>query len=441
MIHSYNFAKEKIADIGKVSKVHGGLVQVTGMIGGNSGEGVSFENGAHGIIMSIFPESTEIMVLDKHPLEIGTMAARTGEALSISVGDGLLTHVINPMGYVIDERRNESKNSELRPIDTSPLGIDKRVKINKFLKTGVSIVDMMVPIGEGQRELVIGNRKSGKSFFILSTVISQAKLGKICVLAMIGKRKSEIKATESLLEKEGVIDKCVIVASTPDHSAGEIFLTPYTAMTIAEYFRDLGQDTLVILDDMTNHAKHYRELSLIAGRFPGRESYPGDIFHIQSKIVERAGNFLVPKSSESKNCCEVSITCLPIAETAEADMTGYIQTNLMGMTDGHIFFDSDLFFKGIRPAVNIFLSVTRVGHQVQPAELKKVSQDVLKLLKRVGDLERFLRFGPEVTDQVKDVLDKGKAVWDFFRQNEFKSVSVETQITTVKGILGNNQIQ
>lgn len=433
MIHSFLYAKENIGDLGKVSKIHGGLVELTGMAGGFSGEGVTFEDDTHGIIMSILADTTEVMVLDKHPLKIGTIGARTGEPLGISVGDGLLTHVINPMGYVIDERRNSSKSTELRSVDVPPPGIDKRAKVSKFLKTGVSIVDMMVPIGEGQRELVIGNRKSGKSFFILSTVINQARLGKICILALIGKRKSEIRRTEQILENEGVIDRCVIVASTPDHSPGEIYLTPYTAMTVAEYFRDLGQDTLVVLDDMTNHAKHYRELSLIAGRFPGRESYPGDIFHVQSKIVERAGNFLVKDANGKVR--ETSITCLPVAESLEADLTGYVQTNLMGMTDGHIFFDSEIFFRGIRPAVNIFLSVTRVGHQTQPEELKKASQEVLTLLKRVSELERYLRFGPEVTEKVKETLDKGQEIWDFFKQNEFKAISVEEQIERVQNIL------
>ncbi len=432
MIHSFKFAGENIKDIGTVSKVRGSLVDILGLRGGVIGEGISFENGVHGRIMSIFPDSVEAMVFSKLPLKPGERAARTGEHLSISVGDGLLTHVVDPLGYVIDGRRSESDPSSLRRIDSVPIGISGRNRINKFMATGVPIVDLMVPIGEGQRELVIGNRKSGKSFFVLSTVISQAKLGKICVLALIGKRKGEIKKTEEILEKEGVIANCVIVSATPDHSPGEIFLTPYTAMSIAEYFRDQGRDTLVILDDMTTHAKYYRELSLIAGRFPGRESYPGDIFHVQSQIFERAGNFKVNTGGQEK---EVSITCLPVAETTEADLTGYIQTNLMGMTDGHIFFDSDLFFKGVRPAVNIFLSVTRVGHQTQPKELAEMSREILKLLKRVNDLERFLRFGPEVTDSVRQTLEKGRKLWEFFKQNNFRQVSIEEQIERTKEIL------
>ena len=417
MIHSFRYSKENIKDVGCVSEVRDTLVKVSGMKGGVLGEAVTFENGVHGKIISILPDEHEIIVFDRVPLEIGTPVARTGEPISISVGDGLLTHVIDPLGYVIDERREESKRPESKPVDVLPKGIHERKKVNKFLETGVSIVDFMVPVGEGQRELVIGDRKSGKSFFLLQTVITQAKAGKICILGLIGKRKSEIRSTEEILEKAGVIDKCVIVASASYHSAGEIFLTPYTAMTVAEYFRDHGKDTLVILDDMTTHAKYYRELSLLAGRFPGRESYPGDIFHVQSQIIERAGNFIYDGR-------EVSVTLLPVAETIEADLTGYVQTNLMSMTDGHIFFDSNMFLKGIRPAVNIFLSVTRVGRQTQPRSLKEKSSEILKILKKKESLERFLKFGPEITPEVKKVISKGERIWNFFKQNTFASTPI-----------------
>lgn len=428
MIHSFKYASENVKDIGKVSAVKGTLVSIAGFKSGTIGEGITFENGVHGRIMTISPNSCETIVFDRHPLPIGELAARTGEPINVSVGDGLLTHVIDPLGHVIDERREESERPESRVVDHKPVGIYGRRKINKFLNTGVSIVDLMVPIGEGQRELVIGDRKSGKSFFLLSTVISQAKAGKICVIGLIGKEKNEIRATEEILENEGVIGRCVLVASASHDSAGEVFLTPYTAMTVAEYFRDQGLDTVVVLDDMTTHAKYYREMSLLAGRFPGRESYPGDIFHIQSQIVERAGNFSVDGK-------QVSITLLPVAETLEADLTGYIQTNLMSMTDGHIFFDSNLFFKGLRPAVNIFLSVTRVGRQTQPEELKSISSDILKILKKKESLERFLKFGPEVTDEVKKVIAKGDAIWEFFNQDSLHGVAMNVQKETAKDIL------
>lgn len=428
MIHSFDFASKNVKDVGKVTAVNATLVKIEGFAGGVIGEGISFETGVHGRIISIHLDTCEAVVFSNEPVKVGSLAARTGEPLSISVGGGLLTHVITPLGYVIDERRQISKPPESREIDVKPQGIATRKKVSKFLLTGVPIVDLMVPVGEGQRELVIGNRKCGKTFFILSTLITQARLGKICVLGLIAKKKAEVKKIERILEEEKVIGNCVIVASFASDSPGEVYLTPYSAMTVAEYFRDQGKDVLVTLDDMTTHAKYYRERSLLAGMFPGRESYPGDIFHIQSKLLERAGNFIVGDKT-------VSITCLPVAETLEADLTGYIQTNLMSMTDGHIFFDSDLFFRGIRPAVNIFLSVTRVGHQTQPKALKELSQQVLRLLKKMQEFERFLRFGPEVTDTVKETMNRGEKIWKFFKKDSFKAISQEEQVAEVKKIL------
>ncbi len=421
MIHSYDFSAKKIGDIGKVFEIKGSLVKTDDLKNSVIGEVVAFENDVHGIVSAVLENGCEIMVLSQIPTYVGAKVARTGQLLSITVGDGLLTHVVDPLGHVIDERRQVSKNPESRFVMQEPLGISSRKKVNKFLTTGVTVVDLMTPLGEGQRELIIGDRKSGKSFFALQTVVNQARLGKICILGLIGKRKEEIKRIEQTLEKEKVIDKCIIVASSSSDSAGEVYLTPYTAMTIAEYFRDQGTDTLVILDDMTTHAKYYREISLLAGRFPGRESYPGDVFYAQSQIIERAGNFII-------NGKETSITLLPIAETQEADLTGYIQTNLMSMTDGHIFFDSNLFFSGTRPAVNIFLSVTRVGRQTQPAILKQAGVKTLELLKKCEDLERFMRFGSEVIDTVKMTIEKGQKIKSFFRQRELKGINYKDQV-------------
>lgn len=428
MIHSFDFSLKTIGDVGIVCEIKGSLIKTDDLKNGVIGEVVAFENGIHGIISAILENGCEVMVLSQTPTFVGARIARTGELLSVTVGDSLLTHVVDSLCHVIDERHHKSTNPESRLVMQEPLGISKRKKINKFLSTGVSVVDLMTPLGEGQRELIIGDRKSGKSFFILQTVVNQARLGKICILGLIGKRKEEIKRIEQTLEREKVIDKCIIVASSSSDSAGEVYLTPYTAMAVAEYFRDQGKDTLVVLDDMTTHAKYYREISLLAGRFPGRESYPGDVFYAQSQIIERAGNFLI-------NGKEVSVTLLPIAETQEADLTGYIQTNLMSMTDGHIFFDSNLFFEGIRPAVNIFLSVTRVGKQTQPILLKQVSVKTLELLKKCEDLERFMRFGSEVLDSVKLTIQKGEKVRAFFRQNNLNGLNYKDQVILLTLIL------
>ena len=235
--------------------------------------------------------------------------------------------------------------------------------------TGMTLVDLMIPLGRGQRELVLGDRKTGKTQFLLQAALAQASVGTVCVYACIGKKKAEILRVKEFFAKEGILDKTVIVASSSQDSTGEIFTCPYTAMAVAEFFRDRGQDTLVLLDDMTTHAKFYREMSLLLRKFPGRDSYPGDIFHIHSKLLERSGNFVIKKDG---NEMDVAITCLPAAETIQGDLTGYIQTNLMSMTDGHIYFDNELFFKGRRPAINPFISVTRVGYQTQTSLRKEM---------------------------------------------------------------------
>ena len=281
---------------------------------------------------------------------------------------------------------------------------------------------MAVPLGLGQRELVIGDRKTGKTSFLLQTVLSQARKERVCVYALVGKRKSEVIEVRNFLKKNKVMDYSIIVAAFADDSPGEIYMAPFTAMTIAEYFRDAGVDSLVVIDDLTTHAKYWREISLVGGRFPGRESYPGDIFYLHSKLLERAGNFKVDGK-------DASISCLPVAEAPAGDITGYIQTNLMSMTDGHIFFDSELFFKGYRPAVNIFLSVTRVGKQTQPPLFRDMGKEILTLLKRNEEMERFLRFGPEVTPMAAKILRQGQRLYSFF--NQMPQVSVPVNLSAV----------
>ncbi|MEA3355706.1 MAG: F0F1 ATP synthase subunit alpha [Patescibacteria group bacterium] len=418
MIHSYKYCKNKIKDIGKVIEVKGTLVAIEGLKSGAVGEGVVFEDGKRGMIVIIEKSKTLVTLLSRESIGFGTKAARTGEALKISVGWASLGHTVSSLGYLKDKEKQPSHDIETRAIEVKALGIDKRSKINKFLETGVSMVDLLMPLGEGQRELIIGDRKTGKSHFALQTMMHQARKGKICVYAMIGKQKSEIKRVEKFIKDKKIKNKCLIVASEAESSSGEIYLTPYTAMAIAEHFRDQGKDSLVILDDLITHAKYFREIALLSGQFPGRESYPGDIFYIHAKLLERAGNFMVDKK-------EVSITALPIAKTLAGDLTGYIQTNLMSVTDGHLYFDSNLFLKGIRPAVNVFVSVTRVGKQTQNQLLQGLNREVTKLLKKQDELQRYLKFGAEMTDKVKEGLSKGRKMIEFFNQSGYEDYPIQ----------------
>ncbi len=422
MIHSFEYCLEKVKDVGIVEEVKGSLVFVSGFKKASVGEGVTFETGEHGEIISLNRELTEILIFSRNPINSGVRVARTGDQLSVTVGEGLLGHIVNALGYTLDSKRQDSIKSELRRVEAAAGDISGRKRVDGFLETGVSVVDLAVPLGLGQRELVIGDRKTGKTSFLLQTVLSQARKERVCVYALVGKRKSEVIEVRNFLKKNKVMDYSIIVAAFADDSPGEIYMAPFTAMTIAEYFRDAGVDSLVVIDDLTTHAKYWREISLVGGRFPGRESYPGDIFYLHSKLLERAGNFKVDGK-------DASISCLPVAEAPAGDITGYIQTNLMSMTDGHIFFDSELFFKGYRPAVNIFLSVTRVGKQTQPPLFRDMGKEILTLLKRNEEMERFLRFGPEVTPMAAKILRQGQRLYSFF--NQMPQVSVPVNLSAV----------
>ncbi len=284
-----------------------------------------------------------------------------------------------------------------------------RSAITTPLETGVSIVDLVVPLARGQRELVIGDRKSGKTSFLLQTVTTQAKKGVLCIFASIGKRQSDIYHLHEHFTRVGIQDKVVIVAASSTDASGLQFLAPYSAMTIAEYFRDQGQDTLVIFDDLTAHANIYREINLLLRRFPGRSAYPGDIFYTHARLLERGGNFKVGDKT-------ASISCLPVVQSVIGDLAAYITTNVMSMTDGHIFFDTQLFDQGRRPAVNPFLSVTRVGLQSQTGLTRDVSRQVSSFLVHYERIRQYSHFGAEVSQEVRDSLRVGDQIVAFFQQ-------------------------
>lgn len=421
---------KKTGEIGFVQLVTHSVVQIEGLPGAILGEAVVFESGQAGQVVSLSSSLVEVLVLSNSSVKVGTRVARTGERLAVSVGEHLLGKTVNSLGKIIGRPLVPDGNKwENRPVDIHALGIDHRAKVSKSFETGVVVVDLMVPVGRGQRELIMGDRKTGKSQLLFLAAVAQAKSGGICVYAAIGKKKLEIRRVEEYLDKSGALASTVIVASSSHDSAGEIHLTPYTAMTIAEYFRDQGRDVLMVLDDMTTHAKFYREVSLLGRRFPGRDSYPGDIFYTHSRLLERSGSFVLngPTTPEALRGKEVAITCLPVVETTQGDFTGYIQTNLMSMTDGHIYFDSDLYFAGRRPAVNTFVSVTRVGHQTQSRLRREMYQATLDLLSNYARTQEFVRFGAELGDNSRQVLAMGDKTLTFFDQPMHTPMPVNVQ--------------
>lgn len=408
-------------ETGVVTEVIHSLVHVAGLPGATPGEVILFDTGEFGQVLSLSPASAEIMLFSKNPIKVGSKATRTTHMLEIPTGNELIGHTLDPFGVPLDATTQFTRPKEARVVDIQPSGIATRKRISKPFSTGMSLVDLMIPLGKGQRELVIGDRKTGKTHFLMQTILYQAKAGTLCIYAAIGKKKLEIKKVEEFFKKAGISQNTIIVASSSHDPTGVIYLTPYTGMAIAEYFKDNGRDVLLIMDDLSSHAKFYREISLLGKRFPGRNSYPGDIFYTHARLLERAGNFIT-KTGEN------SITCLPVVETTQGDLSGYIQTNLMSMTDGHIYFDIDLFINGRRPAINTFLSVTRVGRQTQSDLNRSISRELNSFLTLYDKMQNFVHFGAELTASVKDTLAQGDKVLQFFTITSDQAIPPDLQL-------------
>jgi F-type H+/Na+-transporting ATPase subunit alpha len=425
----FNDFLNETGEIGYVKKVVNIIVYANGLPSIKPGEVVVFENGESGRAMSMNRDEVEILTFSRSSIKVGTKVARTGFPVQFPVGKELIGKLIDPFGNPLDKQIKITRPKSYRPVEILPSGIMTRKKINKQLDTGVGIVDLMIPIGIGQRQLVIGDKKTGKSNFLLKTIVSAARAGNICIYAAIGKKKLDIKKIEDYLIKNNVMNRVIIIASTSQDPAGLIFITPYSAMTLAEYFRDQGKDSLLILDDLSTHAKFHREINLLANKFPGRNSYPSDIFYVHAKLLERAGNFAVNNS-------EAAITCLPVVESSQGDISGYIQTNVMAMTDGHIYFDNNLFTEGRRPAVNPFISVTRVGKQTQTACKRSVNRELLSFLTLYEKLRSFSHFGAELTDSVKVTLQTGIKINSIFDQDPYLVIPSNFQILFLTLIWG-----
>lgn len=407
---SYNQHLQNTGEYGIVYQVNHPIVFIDGLPKVKTREVIVFESGQKGEVFAINRGKVEARVFARDPILVGSKVTRTNELLSITVGKELLGHVINPLGELLDPSVNFTPPRQTRQLDANPIGISGRKKITTQLLTGVSLVDLLLPLGRGQRELIIGDRKTGKTSLLMTTIKKQVSEGVIAIYAGIAKRKSDIKKMQEFFEKEKIMNKVIIVATSSYDSTSLIYQTPYAAMTIAEHFRDLGISTIIILDDLSTHAKFYREISLLAKRFPGRDSYPGDIFYTHSKLLERAGNFKHPTVGE------VSITCLPVVEIVEGDFTGYVSTNVMGITDGHLYLDADIYYQGMRPAINVPLSVTRVGRQTLDKLSREINKDLTAFISSYEKLQSISHFGQELSEEVKKKLRIGEIIYKFFNQ-------------------------
>jgi F-type H+/Na+-transporting ATPase subunit alpha len=426
---TYEQYLHKTGEYGVVIQVSHPIVFIEGLPNVKTREIILFESGQKGEVFAINRGKVEARTFSHEPIQVGIKVTRTNKQISIPVGKELLGQTINPLGEPLDPGKPYPPPKESKDLDAKPIDISGRQQITTNLATGIVLIDLMVPLGRGQRELVVGDRKTGKTSLLMTTLKQQVSEGVIGIYAAIAKKKSDIKKLQEFFLQEKIADKIIIIATSSYDSPSLIYLTPYSAMAIAEYFRDLGINTLLILDDLSTHAKFYRELSLLARRFPGRDSYPGDIFYTHSRLLERAGNF------KHKTVGEVSITCLPVIEIIEGDLSGYISTNVMGITDGHIYLDSNIYYQGMRPAVNIPLSVTRVGRQTLDKLSRDVNKNLTVFLTRHEKLKNLSHFGQELTSDVKKDLQLGDMIYKFFIQSYKETIPPKVQLVILSLIL------
>ena len=425
----FNQLLRSTGEYGIVYQVSHPIVFIEGLPTVKTQEVILFETGQKAEVFSINRGKIEARSFSHEPVTVGTKVTKTGQLLSVPVGDELLGHTIDPLGEPLDPAAEFIKPKTFRSLDANPVGIAGRAALDSPMITGTTLIDLMIPLGRGQRELVIGDRKTGKTSFILTAIKNQVHEGIICIYAAIAKKKSDIKRLQEFFIQEKIMNKIIIVATSSYSSPSIIYQTPYAAMAIAEYYKDRGQHTLIVFDDLSTHAKFYRELSLLARRFPGRDSYPGDIFYIHSKLLERAGMFKHPTKGK------VAISCFPVMEIVEGDLTGYVSTNVMGITDGHIYFDSNIYFQGMRPAVNIPLSVTRVGRQVSDKLTRDVNKNLTIFLAKYEKLLQLSHFGQELTESTKKDLRTGDLINEFFKQPYQLTIPLTVQLIILSMIL------
>ncbi|MFC1842741.1 F0F1 ATP synthase subunit alpha [Candidatus Dependentiae bacterium] len=409
--------QEKLGEIGIVVKVGDNICQIHGLTNAVYNELIEFEGGNKGIIFNLDEESVDVFLLDGSIIvEELEIAKRTGSVLKTPVGDNFLGRVINALGKPIDAL-GEIKAAEYRPIETVIPSIIERSPVNESLETGIIAIDALIPIGKGQRELIIGNRSTGKTAIAIDAILHQKDQDVICIYVSIGLRQTNLARTVRLLEENGALNYTVVISADSSEAVLNQYLAPYVGCTIAEYFRDQGKDVLIVYDDLSNHAIAFREMSLLLRRAPGREAYPGDVFYLHSRLLERAG----------KLASGGSITALPIIQTQSDDISAYIPTNLISITDGQIILDTKLFNQGIRPAVNVELSVSRVGGAAQTKAIKKMTKALRLELAQYHELLDFSQFGTELDEASQRQLERGAIAVEILKQPQYVTYSFVEQ--------------
>ncbi len=428
-IEKYEY-KITLDDTGTVITVGDGIATVYGLANCMAGELLQFSDNVYGMALNLEQESVGVVLLGSDEgIKEGDPVKRTGRIMSVPVGDNLLGRVVNALGEPIDGK-GEILSTETRPIESPAPGIITRKKVNRPLQTGIKAIDSMIPIGRGQRELIIGDRQTGKTAIALDTIINQKGKDIICVYVAIGQKRSTVAKVVETLEKNNALDYTIVVTASASELAPLQYIAPYSGCAMGEYFMYNGKDVLCIYDDLSKQAVAYRALSLLLKRPPGREAYPGDVFYLHSRLLERAASLNEENGGGS-------LTALPIIETQAGDIAAYIPTNVVSITDGQIFLETELFNSGIRPAVNPGISVSRVGGDAQTKAMKKVSGSLKLLYSQYKELQAFSQFGSDLDSDTKQRLAQGERIVEVLKQNQNSPLEVKEQVVAIFAVTNN----
>jgi len=422
-----------VQEVGEVIDCGDGIARVKGLPNCMAEEMLEFPNNIFGMALNLEREQVGVMILgDFTEISEGDLVKRTGRPLSVPVGDELLGRVVNAIGQPIDGK-GPINTKNLRPIESRAPSVIEREPVKQPLQTGLKAIDSMIPIGRGQRELIIGDRQTGKTAICIDTIINQKGGDVVCIYVAIGQKKSTVVSVVETLEKYGAMDYTIVVSATADNPAPMQFVAPYSGCAMGEYFRDLGRHALIIYDDLSKHAVAYRQVSLLLRRPPGREAFPGDIFNLHSRLLERAAklNNDAPKLNPVYPKGGGSLTALPIIETQEGDYSAYIPTNVISITDGQIYLEADLFYAGIRPAVSVGLSVSRVGGNAQTKAMKKIAGTLRLSLAQYRELAAFAQLSGDLDKATKAQLDRGQRMVELLKQPQYQPMAAEDQVAVI----------
>ena len=430
-----NFGVEaEVSDVGQVLSVGDGIARVYGLDSVQAGEMVEFENGVKGMALNLESDNVGVVIFgDDRGIKEGDTVKRLDEIVSAPVGSGLLGRVVNPLGEPIDGKGPIEDVASRNRVDVKAPGILPRKSVHEPMMTGIKAIDGMIPIGRGQRELVIGDRQTGKTAVCIDTILNQKQINDaaasdseklFCIYVVIGQKRSTVAQVVKTLEERGALDYTVVVSATASEPAPLQYLAPFTGCTIGEWFRDNGMHALIIYDDLSKQAVAYRQMSLLLRRPPGREAYPGDVFYLHSRLLERAAKM-------NDDLGAGSLTALPIIETQANDVSAYIPTNVISITDGQIFLETDLFYQGIRPAVNVGLSVSRVGSAAQTKAMKKVAGSMKGELAQYREMAAFAKFGSDLDAATQKLLNRGERLTELLKQPQFSPLQMEEQVVVI----------